>query len=119
MGAATEFKNPEQMQRQYGAITSYQSGSVFGFAPGEGTDDSQMTIVTLPGYAKGRPPGRPAGPARLALQPPGGCRWPHALRADLRGIRRRVSHLADQRLAVGRQWGSDANCHRVDRRSSR
>ncbi|GAA5514023.1 ADP-ribosylarginine hydrolase Tri1 [Deinococcus carri] len=55
LGAATEFKTPDAIRARYGErITSYQPGSVFGFAPGEGTDDSQMTLATLLGYAGGR-----------------------------------------------------------------
>nr|WP_221269653.1 ADP-ribosylglycohydrolase family protein [Deinococcus budaensis] len=54
LGAATEFKTPEAIRAQYGAeFRDYQPGSVFGFAPGEGTDDSQMTVATLLGYARG------------------------------------------------------------------
>ncbi|MEF2280129.1 ADP-ribosylglycohydrolase family protein [Deinococcus sp. YIM 134068] len=54
LGAATEFKTPEAIRARYGeTFTEYQPGSVFGFAPGEGTDDSQMTVATLLGYARG------------------------------------------------------------------
>jgi len=54
LGAATEFKTPEAIRAQYGdRFSDYQPGSVFGFAPGEGTDDSQMTVATLLGYARG------------------------------------------------------------------
>jgi ADP-ribosylglycohydrolase len=53
LGAATEFKSPERIQTQYGGtLTDYQPGSVFGFAPGEATDDSQMAVATLLGYAR-------------------------------------------------------------------
>lgn len=54
LGAATEFKTPAEIGRRYGPITSYQPGSPFGFAPGEATDDSQMTVATLLGYVSGR-----------------------------------------------------------------
>ncbi|GAA5440096.1 ADP-ribosylglycohydrolase family protein [Deinococcus caeni] len=51
LGAATEFKSPDSIRAQYGEqIRTYQPGSVFGFAPGEATDDSQMTVATLLGY---------------------------------------------------------------------
>lgn len=51
LGAATEFKTPEAIRARYGeSITTYQEGSVFGFAPGEATDDSQMVAATLLGY---------------------------------------------------------------------
>jgi ADP-ribosyl-[dinitrogen reductase] hydrolase len=51
LGAATEFKTPEAIRAQYGeTFTDHQPGSVFGFSPGEATDDSQMTLATLLGY---------------------------------------------------------------------
>lgn len=54
LGAATEFKTPDAIRAHYGdTFTDYQPGSVFGFAPGEATDDSQMVAATLLGYAKG------------------------------------------------------------------
>ncbi|WP_027460209.1 ADP-ribosylglycohydrolase family protein [Deinococcus murrayi] len=54
LGAATEFRTPEAIRARYGdTFTSYQPGSVFGFAPGEATDDSQMVAATLRGYARG------------------------------------------------------------------
>ncbi|GBF05222.1 ADP-ribosyl-[dinitrogen reductase] hydrolase [Deinococcus aerius] len=57
LGAATEFKTPEAIRARYGqTLSDYQPGSVFGFAPGEATDDSQMTVATLLGYARGEGP---------------------------------------------------------------
>ncbi|MFB9993776.1 ADP-ribosylglycohydrolase family protein [Deinococcus oregonensis] len=54
LGAATEFKTPDAIRAHYGeTFPDYQPGSVFGFAPGEATDDSQMVAATLLGYAKG------------------------------------------------------------------
>lgn len=53
LGAATEFKTPTVIRARYGeTFTDYQEGSVFGFAPGEATDDSQMVAATLLGYQK-------------------------------------------------------------------
>ncbi|GGM12941.1 ADP-ribosylglycohydrolase family protein [Deinococcus aerophilus] len=53
LGAATEFKSPERIRAEYGeTFTDYQPGSVFGFAPGEATDDSQMVAATLLGYGR-------------------------------------------------------------------
>lgn len=53
LGAATEFKTPETIRAHYGdTFTDYQAGSVFGFAPGEATDDTQMVVATLLGYQK-------------------------------------------------------------------
>ncbi|GGK12105.1 ADP-ribosylglycohydrolase [Deinococcus malanensis] len=54
LGAATEFKTPEVIHARYTLpFDHYQEGSVFGFAPGEATDDSQMVVATLLGYARG------------------------------------------------------------------
>lgn len=53
LGAATEFKTPQAIAARYGqTFTDYQPGSVFGFAPGEATDDTQMAVATLLGYAR-------------------------------------------------------------------
>ncbi|MFK7601365.1 ADP-ribosylglycohydrolase family protein [Deinococcus sp. SM5_A1] len=53
LGAATEFKTPQAIASRYGpTFTDYQPGSVFGFAPGEATDDTQMVVATLLGYAR-------------------------------------------------------------------
>ncbi|MVN85530.1 ADP-ribosylglycohydrolase [Deinococcus sp. HMF7620] len=55
LGAATEFKTPAAITAQYGPLfRSYQPGSVFAFAPGEATDDSQMVVATLLGYHRGQ-----------------------------------------------------------------
>lgn len=54
LGAATEFKSPQAIEARYGTrFTAYAPGSVFGFAPGEATDDGQMTVASLLGYARG------------------------------------------------------------------
>lgn len=53
LAAATEFKTPQAIRQRYGeTFREYQEGSVFGFAPGEATDDSQMVVATLLGYAR-------------------------------------------------------------------
>ncbi|WP_211238236.1 ADP-ribosylglycohydrolase family protein, partial [Deinococcus pimensis] len=53
LGAATEFKTPDRIEALGLDLTTYQPGSPFGFAPGEGTDDSQMAVATLLGFARG------------------------------------------------------------------
>ncbi|GHF32941.1 ADP-ribosylglycohydrolase [Deinococcus metalli] len=72
LGAATEFKTPQAIHAHYGVIDTYQPGSVFGFAPGEATDDSQMVVATLLGYARseGHPGVLAALRAWLAAGPP-------------------------------------------------
>ncbi|MFC6592455.1 ADP-ribosylglycohydrolase family protein [Deinococcus lacus] len=53
LGAATEFSTPAALEQKFGGrLRSYVGGSVFGFAPGEATDDSQMVAATLLGYAR-------------------------------------------------------------------
>ncbi|ADY26925.1 ADP-ribosylation/Crystallin J1 [Deinococcus proteolyticus MRP] len=53
LAAATEFKTPQAIRQRYGdTFREYREGSVFGFAPGEATDDSQMVAATLLGYAR-------------------------------------------------------------------
>ncbi|GAA0499510.1 ADP-ribosylglycohydrolase family protein [Deinococcus depolymerans] len=67
LGAATEFKSPAAIHAQYGErILTYQPGSVFGFAPGEATDDSQMVAATLLGY-RAAGPGATAGARHRAV----------------------------------------------------
>ncbi|MDO4262735.1 MAG: ADP-ribosylglycohydrolase family protein [Deinococcus sp.] len=57
LAAATEFKTPQAIRQRYGeTLREYQEGSVFGFAPGEATDDSQMVAATLLGYARSEGP---------------------------------------------------------------
>ncbi|UBV43458.1 ADP-ribosylglycohydrolase family protein [Deinococcus taeanensis] len=54
LGAPTEFRTPEAVAARFGStFRAYQPGSVFGFAPGEATDDSQMVVATLQGVAGG------------------------------------------------------------------
>lgn len=73
LGAATEFKTPEAIRARYGqAIVDYQTGSVFGFAAGEATDDTQMVVATLLGYRSGNSPSAVLAGLRewLATGPP-------------------------------------------------
>jgi ADP-ribosyl-[dinitrogen reductase] hydrolase len=54
LGAATEFKTPEQIAKLYPeGIKGYVSGSPFGFKPGEATDDTQMTLAMVIGLKEG------------------------------------------------------------------
>ncbi|WP_291429551.1 ADP-ribosylglycohydrolase family protein [Deinococcus sp.] len=92
LGAATEFKSPASIRAQYGErIRGYQPGSVFGFAPGEATDDSQMVAATLLGYraAGAGAPGGVAHPAVLsALRD-----WLAAAPPDVGGLTRRALQI--------------------------
>ncbi|MBB6099688.1 ADP-ribosylglycohydrolase [Deinobacterium chartae] len=56
LGAATEMQWAADIERRYGLIHTYQPGSPFGFEPGEATDDTQMTVATLIGYARAEDP---------------------------------------------------------------
>ncbi|MBZ9712795.1 ADP-ribosylglycohydrolase family protein [Deinococcus multiflagellatus] len=90
LGAATEFKTPESIAAHYGpTLRQYQPGSVFGFAPGEATDDSQMVVATLLGFARGQGPAGVLAALRdwLGTAPP-----------DVGGLTRRA-------LALGRLDG--------------
>jgi ADP-ribosylglycohydrolase len=50
LGAGTEFQTPDQITRRYGEVTGYVQGVNHGFAPGDFTDDTQMTLAALGGY---------------------------------------------------------------------
>ncbi len=71
LGAATEFMTPDAIARTFPrGVRTYQPGSPFGFAPGEATDDSQMTVASLIGYARGREGVLPALLDWLGTRPP-------------------------------------------------
>lgn len=49
LGATTEFKTPKQATR-YGLHTEITGGGVFGWRPGQGTDDTDLTDAVLGAY---------------------------------------------------------------------
>lgn len=89
LGAPTEFKSPKRIEREYGLVSDDQAGSVFGFLPGEATDDSQMVVATLQGYA------RKEGDAGVL----------NALRAWLASGPPDIGTLTRQALSAGRMEG--------------
>lgn len=50
LGAGTEFQTPEEISRRFGEVRGYVQGVNHGFAPGEFTDDTHMTLCILGGY---------------------------------------------------------------------
>lgn len=50
LGAGTEFQTPQEIARRHGDVTGYVQGVNHGFAPGDFTDDTQMTLAVLGGY---------------------------------------------------------------------
>ena len=53
LGAPVEFKTPEIIRSEYGELREIVGGGVFGWRPGEGTDDSDMTAAVLDAYLDG------------------------------------------------------------------
>ena len=53
LGAPVEFMTPEAIQSEYGVLREIVGGGVFGWRPGEGTDDSDMTASVLDAYLDG------------------------------------------------------------------
>ena len=49
MGAATEFMEPDEIQRKFGRVTDFLGGGWFNLLPGETTDDTAMTICVAEG----------------------------------------------------------------------
>jgi ADP-ribosylglycohydrolase/protein-tyrosine phosphatase len=66
LGAGTEFQSPQQIAARHGEVRGYVQGLNHGFAPGEFTDDTQMTLCALGAYWDARVRGEPL--ARSALQ---------------------------------------------------
>jgi ADP-ribosyl-[dinitrogen reductase] hydrolase len=53
LGATCEFMTAEQIASRLGRHTEITGGGAFGWAPGEGTDDSDMAIAVARAYAQG------------------------------------------------------------------
>lgn len=50
LGAGTEFLAPGEVARRHGAVHGYVQGENAGFAPGEFTDDTHLTLCILGAY---------------------------------------------------------------------
>ena len=50
LGACTEFLPAEEVQERHGTLRGFVPGSPLGFAPGEFTDDTQVTLGALRAY---------------------------------------------------------------------
>lgn len=54
LGAFAEFRSADKLKAEHPhGVSTYLPGSPFGFAPGESTDDTQMTLAILAGLANG------------------------------------------------------------------
>ncbi len=50
LGATVEFMSPDAIKRRYGKHTEIVGGGAFGWRPGQGTDDSDMSWAVLSSY---------------------------------------------------------------------
>jgi ADP-ribosyl-[dinitrogen reductase] hydrolase len=50
LGAGTEFQTPGEIRSRHGEVRQYVQGVNHGFAPGEFTDDTHLTLSILGGY---------------------------------------------------------------------
>ena len=53
LGAPLEFMSQEAIRREYGVLREIVGGGMFGWRPGEGTDDSDLTAAVLDAYLAG------------------------------------------------------------------
>lgn len=53
LGATVEFQTPARIQQTIGCHRDITGGGVFGWRPGQGTDDSDMTAAVARAYATG------------------------------------------------------------------
>ena len=53
LGAPAEFMTAEAIRNEYGVLREIVGGGMFGWRPGEGTDDSDMTAAVLDAYLTG------------------------------------------------------------------
>ncbi|MCK9904675.1 hypothetical protein CC117_23650 [Parafrankia colletiae] len=53
LGATLEFMAPEEIRARHGVHTEITGGGPFGWRPGQGTDDTDLTIAVARTYAEG------------------------------------------------------------------
>lgn len=53
MGATTEFMTEKQIKETYGKVEDIIGGGVFGWLPGEVTDDTQMSFCVMDALMNG------------------------------------------------------------------
>jgi ADP-ribosyl-[dinitrogen reductase] hydrolase len=53
LGAPLEFMSRGAIKREYGMLRELVGGGVFGWRPGQGTDDSDLTKALLDAYLDG------------------------------------------------------------------
>jgi len=106
LGGTTEFMSAQAIKRQYGYVTEIIGGGVWELAPGEVTDDTQMTLCVAEGILEN--PAEPVAPIGARF-----LQWYASKPKDIGNIIRRVlatyegnwfaaSFLADQ------DWGQSA-----------
>ncbi|WP_420439792.1 ADP-ribosylglycohydrolase family protein [Candidatus Poriferisodalis sp.] len=52
LGATVEFRSPAEIQRRHGVHRDIVGGGAFGWRPGQGTDDTDLTWAVVAGYLK-------------------------------------------------------------------
>ena len=52
LGATVEFMSPAEIQRRHGVHRDIVGGGAFGWRPGQGTDDTDLTWAVVAGYLK-------------------------------------------------------------------
>jgi ADP-ribosylglycohydrolase len=53
LGAPLEFMSRSAIEREHGVLRELVGGGVFGWRPGQGTDDSDLTKALLDAYLDG------------------------------------------------------------------
>lgn len=53
LGATIEFMDPQAIKKKYGVHREIIGGGVLGWRPGQGTDDTEMTVAVARAYAQG------------------------------------------------------------------
>ena len=52
LGATVEFMKPEEIEHEHGVHREIIGGGGFGWRPGQGTDDTDLTWAVVRGYAE-------------------------------------------------------------------
>ncbi|OAA19795.1 ADP-ribosyl-(dinitrogen reductase) hydrolase [Frankia sp. EI5c] len=77
LGATLEFQTPDEIRRRHGVHTEIIGGGPFGWRPGQGTDDTDLTVAVARAYAGGY---------RLTAVAEHFLRWYHGRPRDIGGM---------------------------------
>jgi ADP-ribosyl-[dinitrogen reductase] hydrolase len=104
LGATVEFCSPERIAAEHGVHTEIVGGGMFGWRPGQGTDDSDMTAAVARSYAAGY---------RLEDVADGFLRWYAGGPRDIGGLTARAlgwlrEHRDPRRSGAAATSGDDA-----------